>query len=69
MNTEAQIAELRTCDDCGKADLTVLVVTCGSKLCRRCWTDTTRIPEVHQPEAPALDRLLAEADARSGGAE
>jgi hypothetical protein len=36
MDVEAQIAALRTCDGCGAADLTVLVVAAGAKRCRRC---------------------------------
>lgn len=69
MNTEAQIAGLRTCDACGEADLTVLVVTCGSKLCRRCWADTTRDPDIPLPATPQLDAHLDRADARAGGVE
>lgn len=67
LDVEGGPGDPRTCSGCGRSGFTVMVTTtCGDHFCRVCWRETTRDPAVRAPATPTLDRLMAEADARSG---
>jgi len=55
----------RRCSDCGALNLTVMRDTGAEALvCRRCWDETTRIPQVRQPATSTIDRYI---EAREAG--
>jgi hypothetical protein len=54
----------RRCTDCGTNDLTALIETSGSQICRGCLRETTQVPKVRQPATPWLDAHIARVEAR-----
>jgi len=63
--TGPYVADTRRCASCGRSGFTAMVATRGVHVCRRCWRETTKIPDCHQPPTPDLDRAIARADARA----